>query len=169
MPGALSSPAAETLELMKKKLGSLRFQKLSTSEHNHFLDDCSAAESASKGAVGPGTNSKQTLAWKRYQQYLQSIDIFSDPFLDNFTRYQHIKILSALAQAIHESRFNRKKTLLSSSLTHVEPPLIAWHRPTTWQIDLTQDLMKMGNYLYIYSTITEHTNKLTNQRNNKSH
>ncbi len=31
------------------------------------------------------------------------------------------------------------KELVASKLNHAEPPLIAWHRPSAWQIDPTQD------------------------------
>jgi hypothetical protein len=75
----------------------------------------SAAESASINTVEPATNSKQALAWKRFQQFINSISIQSDPFLDNFTRYQRIKILGAFAHALREGRFNTKRSNLIKS------------------------------------------------------
>jgi hypothetical protein len=80
-----------------------------SSDRNYFLADLLAAESAAKGAVEPSTSSKQALAWKRYQQYIKSIAISDDPYLDNFTKIQKIKILSAFAQAI-EGRFSSKRS-----------------------------------------------------------
>jgi hypothetical protein len=67
------------------------------------LADLSAAQSAAKGAVVEGTNAKQVRAWTRFQAYLQSIGFLSDPYLDNFSRDQKIKILSAFAQSISKS------------------------------------------------------------------
>ncbi len=43
------------------------------------------------------------------------------------------------------------KDLIDSNQSHVEPLLIAWHRPSAWQIDPAQDLMKMKNLLYFYT------------------
>jgi hypothetical protein len=59
------------------------------------------------------------------------------------------------------------KELVASKLNHAEPPLIAWHRPSAWQIDPTQDLMKMENLLYFYNNNSEDTKSMTNLRNNK--
>ncbi len=49
------------------------------------------------------------------------------------------------------------KDLLSSSPGHVEPPSIAWHRPSAWQIDPTQDLTRMENLLYFYTANSKAT------------
>jgi hypothetical protein len=57
--------------------------------------------------------------------------------------------------------------ILLSSPNHVKPPLTAWHRPSAWQIDQTQDLMKMENHLYFYTDNSEDAKNLTNPRNNK--
>jgi hypothetical protein len=69
------------------------------------LADLAAAKSASKGAVVEGTNAKQICAWSRYSRYLFSIGLQDDLFLDNFSRGNKHKILSAFAQAIREGRF----------------------------------------------------------------
>ncbi len=74
------------------------------------MADLHAAETAANAAVEPATNSKQALAWNRYKQYLRSISITSDYFLDNFSKIQRIKILGAFAQAIREGRFNSGKS-----------------------------------------------------------
>ncbi len=95
--------------------GSFWFQTVPSPERNHFLVDLLAAESASKTAVEPATNSKQTLAWNRYQQYIKSIAITSDPFLDNFTKSQRVRILGAFAHAIRENRFSSKKSTFIKS------------------------------------------------------
>jgi hypothetical protein len=59
--------------------------------------------------VEPATNTKQALAWSRFQSYLKSIAITSDPYLDSFTSIQKIKILGAFAHALREGRFNKNK------------------------------------------------------------
>jgi hypothetical protein len=125
-----------------------------------------ATESAAKGAVESGTNSKQTLAWTRFQQYIKHIKILDDPFLNKFDRYQRIKIISAFAQQSEKADSIIEEILLSSP-NHVKPPLTAWHRPSAWQIDQTQDLTKMENLLYFYTDNSEDTKNPTNPRNKK--
>jgi hypothetical protein len=56
-----------------------------------------------------GTNMKQVRAWTRFQAYLQSIGLLSDPYLNNFSRNQKIKILSAFAQSIREGQYCTKR------------------------------------------------------------
>jgi hypothetical protein len=53
-----------------------------------LLADISAAQAASEGAVVEGTNAKQVRAWARFQHYLRSIGLSSDPYLDGFTQFQ---------------------------------------------------------------------------------
>jgi hypothetical protein len=53
-----------------------------------LLADLSAAQAASEGAVVKGTNAKQVRAWARFQRYLQSIGLSSNPYLDGFTQFQ---------------------------------------------------------------------------------
>jgi hypothetical protein len=83
---------------------------MTNTKRNHFLADLLAAESATRNAVEPGTSSKQALAWSRYETYLTSISITSDPYLDNFSKIQRIKILGAFAHAIREGRFSPKRS-----------------------------------------------------------
>jgi hypothetical protein len=45
--------------------------------------------------------------------------------------------------------------LIASNQSHVKPPLIAWHRPSAWQIDPTQDLTKMENLHFFYNDSSE--------------
>jgi hypothetical protein len=73
------------------------------------LADLSAAQSAAKGAVVEGTHAKQLRTWTRFQSYLLSIGLQSEPYLDNLTRAQKIKILGAFAHSIREGRFYTKK------------------------------------------------------------
>lgn len=53
-----------------------------------FLADLSAVQSAAKGAVVEGTNTKKVHAWNRYKQYLFSIRLQDDLYLNNFRRTQ---------------------------------------------------------------------------------
>jgi len=48
----------------------------------------SNAQSATKGAVVKGTNTKQVCAWLRPQQYTASIGLQSEPFFDQFSPQQ---------------------------------------------------------------------------------
>jgi hypothetical protein len=73
------------------------------------LADLTAAQSASKAAVVEGTNAKQVRAWSRYSQYLLSIGLQNDPYLDDFQRGEKHRLLSAFCQAIREGRFCHKK------------------------------------------------------------
>jgi len=68
-------------------------------------DLCSAVESARK-AVVRGTSEKQIRAWSRFKNYLLSIGIENDAFLENFNQGQRHKILSAFVQSIREGRFS---------------------------------------------------------------
>jgi hypothetical protein len=47
--------------------------------------------------------------------------------------------------------------MVKSNQTLVEPPSIAWHRPSAWQIDPTQDLMQMENLHFFYNANSEVT------------
>jgi hypothetical protein len=47
-----------------------------------------------------GTNAKQLHAWTRFQCYLASIELSSDPYLDGFSQFQKTKILRAFAKAL---------------------------------------------------------------------
>jgi hypothetical protein len=78
---------------------------MSSAKRNYFLADLSASESATKAGVEPATHSKQALARSRFQQYLESIEIISDPYLDSFSSFQKIKILGAFAHALRDGRF----------------------------------------------------------------
>jgi len=56
--------------------------------------------------VVKGTNEKQLHLWRRYKQYLLSIGIRDDVYLDNFDRGQRHKVLSAFAQSVRKGRYN---------------------------------------------------------------
>eukprot|EP00956_Cyclotella_meneghiniana_P034348 scaffold103894_cov40-Cyclotella_meneghiniana.AAC.3 len=89
---------------------------------SHFPDQCvadlCAAEVAREGAVTRGTHEDQDRAWKRFCQYTKSIGIHDDTYLDNFDRYQRIRIMCAFAQAMREGRFSGPsyETLVESTI-----------------------------------------------------
>jgi hypothetical protein len=62
--------------------------------------------------VVKGTSQKQVRAWRWYKDYLMSIGIQTDPYLENFDRSQHHKILSAFAQSVREGCFGSKSPKL---------------------------------------------------------
>ncbi len=90
--------------------GSVWFQTMPSTARNNFLADLSSAAATIRSAVVPGTNQKQTLAWKRYLTYLHSIAITNDPYLEQFTKFQRQRILGAFAQALRDCRFHPKRT-----------------------------------------------------------
>jgi hypothetical protein len=76
------------------------------------LGDLTSAVKSARNAVVKGTNAKQIRAWSRFKQYLCSIGIPDDSYLDSFNRQQKHKILSAFAQAVREGRFSANSTKL---------------------------------------------------------
>jgi hypothetical protein len=68
--------------------------------------------------VVKGTNAKQIRAWNRYRQYLLSIGLEGDLYLDELSRGTKHKILSAFAQAVREGRFSPRhfKNIKSESV-----------------------------------------------------
>jgi hypothetical protein len=59
------------------------------------------------------------------------------------------------------------ENILPSSLTAVKPPLNAWHRPSGWKIDLTQELTSMDDLQYFYQDNSEDLKTLILPLNNK--
>jgi hypothetical protein len=99
------------------------------------MGDLSAAISAASRAVVRGTNEKQVRAWSRFKNYLLSIGISNDDYLDSFNRGQRHTILSAFAQAIREGRFSAqpskplKVESVRASLDLVAQAFKLAHRP----------------------------------------
>jgi len=69
------------------------------------MGDISTALLSTSNAVVQGTTQKQIRAWRRFNQYLTSIGIGNDPYLESFDHGQRHKILCAFAQSIREGRF----------------------------------------------------------------
>jgi hypothetical protein len=71
------------------------------------MADCVAAQVARERAVQRGTHEKQDRAWRRWKEYLESIGIKSNDFLENFSREQRHSLIGAFALAVREARFSR--------------------------------------------------------------
>jgi hypothetical protein len=70
------------------------------------LADLIAAAVTSERAVTGGTHESQARSWRRFQEYLDSIGLGHDYYLDSFTRPQQHKIMCAFAMAMREARFS---------------------------------------------------------------
>jgi len=55
---------------------------------NHLVADCVAAQITDEQAVERGTHEKQARAWRCWKEYIESIGIKTDDYLENFTREQ---------------------------------------------------------------------------------
>jgi hypothetical protein len=85
--------------------GTIWLGNASIANRNIFLGDLSAALASANNAVVKGTNKKQLCSWRWYRNYLMSIRISDDIFLESFDRGQILKILCAFAQSTREGRF----------------------------------------------------------------
>jgi len=70
------------------------------------LADLIAAATARERAVTGATHDDQARAHQRWKEYLESIGLGDDPFLDNFTRCQRNLLICAFATAVREGRFS---------------------------------------------------------------
>ena len=70
------------------------------------MADLSAADVAREGAVTRATHEDQDRAWTRFSQYIKTIGIHNDPYLDDFKWHQKVRIVGAFAQAMREGRFS---------------------------------------------------------------
>ncbi len=74
-------------------------------QRNHLVADCVAAQITREQAVERGTHEKQAQAWRRWKEYIESIGIKNDDYLENFTREQRYTIIGAFVLALREARF----------------------------------------------------------------
>ena len=72
------------------------------------MADLCAAENAREGAVTGKTLEDQDRAWRRWEQYAESIGLQDDIFLDGFTRPNKNKLMGAFAMALREGRFSKR-------------------------------------------------------------
>jgi hypothetical protein len=71
------------------------------------MADCVAAEDARQGAV-TGKTIEDHRAWRRWEEYANSIGIGDDLFLDGLSKPNRIKIMGAFAMALREGRFSKR-------------------------------------------------------------
>jgi hypothetical protein len=87
--------------------GSLSLQDSTVTERNNLVADCVAAQIAREHAVERGTHEKQDWAWRRWKEYILSIGIKNNLFLENFSREHRHIIIGVFAMAVREARFSR--------------------------------------------------------------
>lgn len=73
------------------------------------MADLEAAGAARDNAVTEGTNKEQVRSWKRWHEYLCSVGLGNDIFLDDLCRSQRHRILGAFIQAIRAGRFSAER------------------------------------------------------------
>ena len=89
---------------------------MSASAHNYLLDKLAAACDAREDARTPATNAKLDRAWVRWKQFIHTIELQQDEFLDTFTQQDRVRILGAFAQAVRERELSRNgESQLASS------------------------------------------------------
>jgi hypothetical protein len=130
------------------------------------LADLHASEFAIQGAVVQGTNGNQALAWNHYRNYLSSIGLSNDWFLDSFSLSQKHRILRAFAHAIRENRFSSSKSGKTIKSEKVRATLDCVAQ-TSWLNEQTQDLMQINDLHSFYNANLEDTMLLTHPQNHK--
>jgi len=97
--------------------------------------DLQAAESARSHSVTQATSKEHIRSWKRWLEYLDSIGIEDDEFLDAFTRSQRHRLLGAFMAAMRSARFSAarftslKAEQCQSAMDHVAQTFRANDRP----------------------------------------
>jgi hypothetical protein len=122
-----------------------------------------ASESAIHNAVVQETNKKQNLAWRSYKQYIFSVGVIHNIYLDSFSQGQKHRIFGTFKHHCNKVDFilnriiNQKQPLL-------EPPWIAWHRPLSWLTGLTPGWTPTPKLHSFYNDNFDPTPSLTNQK-----
>jgi hypothetical protein len=83
---------------------------MSAAARSVLLGDLSSAVSAAHKGVEEGTHQKHTLAWSRWSQWLRTVELFNDEFLEAFLEtflpQAWTRLLGAFASAIRFARFS---------------------------------------------------------------
>jgi hypothetical protein len=89
-----------------------------TAQRNRIVADLIAAATARERAVMVATHEDQTLSHRQWIEYLKSICLYHDPFLDRFNRCQQNLLICAFGTAVREGRFssNAIKTLADGTV-----------------------------------------------------
>jgi hypothetical protein len=109
------------------------------------MADLLAAGAACDNAVTQGTNKEQISSWKRWLEYLTSIGLGDDIFLDKLSRSQRHRLLGAFIQAIRDARFSAER------FPSVEPSWTMWQRPSGLTTGLTPDMTATVDWRTFYN------------------
>ena len=70
------------------------------------MADLAAAEAFREGAVTGKTHQDQARAWRRWDEWYESVGIIDDTFIEHFTKHQRVKLIGAFAMALREGHFS---------------------------------------------------------------
>ena len=132
------------------------------------MADCVAAEDARQGAVTGKTIEDQDRAWRRWEEYANSIGIGDDLFLDGLPKPNRIKIMGAFALALREGRF-QSDMMVHWLRQQSEVPFRMWHRPSGTTIDQTPQRTMTESLGAFYQGYFEHLETKIQRRNNRKH
>jgi hypothetical protein len=80
------------------------FQNCTTAQQNCLMADLPSVKAARQGAVQGSTHENQARAWRRWNEYCESIGL-TDVYLNNFSCNQQIKLMGAFVMAMPERQF----------------------------------------------------------------
>ena len=83
-----------------------QFQHKSNATRNRIMDLLMAAENAQKSAVTGNTNKEQARAWSRWTEFLKSIELKGNNFLEEFPQNHKVRLLSAFAQSVRHGEYS---------------------------------------------------------------
>ena len=119
------------------------------------MADCVAAEDARQGAVTGKTIEDQDRAWRRWEEYANSIGIGDDLFLDGLSKPNRIKLMGAFAMALSEGRFSKRAHAPLAEGTTLNNQI----QPRTMTASLAD----------FYQGYSEHLETKIKRRNNRKH
>jgi hypothetical protein len=105
------------------------------------MADLIATEVARQGAVTGSTHESQARSWRRYIEYVHTIGLSGDPFLDELNRGQRNHIMCCFALALREGRFSRPsherlaQSTVSSAVSHICTTFREKNRPNPTKDD----------------------------------
>jgi hypothetical protein len=104
------SPRTNTICSIKRSLlptGTSQFQGQTSAQRDYLRDLLLATASAAAQGVTAGTSKKSNTAWERWIQFLHSIGLPNDPFLDELDRGQRHRLLCTFAQSLCHCTYSR--------------------------------------------------------------
>jgi hypothetical protein len=130
------------------------------------MADLSNAKSTIKTAVVP--TSQASKLWLGNATSLTSSPLESRMILswNNSANTNESEFFEHLSKHFKKVEF-MMENIPPSSLTAAKPPLNAWHRPSGWKINPTQELTLMEDLKYFYQDNSEDLKTLNLPLNNK--